>query len=49
MRLMRPINFAVDDVVVAGATLRVANGLEITDGRIDPRSSAGTARRALSG
>ena len=34
MRLMRPINFSVDDVVVAGATLRVANGLEITDGRI---------------
>jgi cellulose synthase/poly-beta-1,6-N-acetylglucosamine synthase-like glycosyltransferase len=34
MRLMRPINFAVEEVVVAGATLRVANGLEITDGRI---------------
>ena len=35
IRLMRPINFAGDEVVVAGATLRVANGLDVTDGRID--------------
>jgi cellulose synthase/poly-beta-1,6-N-acetylglucosamine synthase-like glycosyltransferase len=34
MRLMRPINFAPDEVVVAGATLRVANGLEVRRGRI---------------
>ncbi len=35
MRLMRPLNFASDDeVVVAGATLRIANGLEVKDGRI---------------
>jgi cellulose synthase/poly-beta-1,6-N-acetylglucosamine synthase-like glycosyltransferase len=36
VRLMRPINFAgEEEVVVAGATLRVANGLDVTDGRID--------------
>jgi cellulose synthase/poly-beta-1,6-N-acetylglucosamine synthase-like glycosyltransferase len=34
MRLMRPLNFAPDQVVVAGATLRVANGLEVRRGRI---------------
>lgn len=34
MRLMRPMNFARDQVVVAGATLRVANGLEVRRGRI---------------
>jgi cellulose synthase/poly-beta-1,6-N-acetylglucosamine synthase-like glycosyltransferase len=34
MRLMRPLNFAPDQVVVAGATLRVANGLEVRHGRI---------------
>ena len=34
MRLMRPLNFASDETVVAGATLRIANGLEIRNGRI---------------
>jgi cellulose synthase/poly-beta-1,6-N-acetylglucosamine synthase-like glycosyltransferase len=34
MRLMRPINFSPDEVVVVGATLRVANGLEMSAGRI---------------
>ena len=34
MRLMRPMNFAPDEVVVVGATLRVANGLEVRSGRI---------------
>jgi len=34
MRLMRPLNFAPDEVVVVGATLRVANGLEVKHGRI---------------
>jgi cellulose synthase/poly-beta-1,6-N-acetylglucosamine synthase-like glycosyltransferase len=34
MRLMRPINFAPDEVIVVGATLRVANGLQINDGQI---------------
>jgi cellulose synthase/poly-beta-1,6-N-acetylglucosamine synthase-like glycosyltransferase len=34
MRLMRPLNFAPDEVVVVGATLRVANGLEVRKGRI---------------
>jgi len=34
MRLMRPLNFSPDQVVVAGATLRVANGLEVRHGRI---------------
>lgn len=35
MRLMRPLNFATaDEVVVAGATLRIANGLEVRRGRI---------------
>jgi cellulose synthase/poly-beta-1,6-N-acetylglucosamine synthase-like glycosyltransferase len=34
MRLMRPLNFAPDQVVVAGATLRVANGLEVRRGQI---------------
>jgi cellulose synthase/poly-beta-1,6-N-acetylglucosamine synthase-like glycosyltransferase len=34
MRLMRPLNFAPDQVVVTGATLRVANGLEVRRGRI---------------
>jgi cellulose synthase/poly-beta-1,6-N-acetylglucosamine synthase-like glycosyltransferase len=34
MRMMRPLNFAPDQVVVAGATLRVANGLEVSRGRI---------------
>ena len=34
MRLMRPINFAPDETVVVGATLRVANGLEVSGGRV---------------
>jgi cellulose synthase/poly-beta-1,6-N-acetylglucosamine synthase-like glycosyltransferase len=34
MCLMRPMNFAPDQVVVVGATLRVANGLEVRKGRI---------------
>jgi cellulose synthase/poly-beta-1,6-N-acetylglucosamine synthase-like glycosyltransferase len=34
MRLMRPLNFATDEVVVAGATLRIANGLEVRRGKI---------------
>jgi cellulose synthase/poly-beta-1,6-N-acetylglucosamine synthase-like glycosyltransferase len=34
MRLMRPLNFAGDEIVVAGATLRIANGLEVRRGRI---------------
>jgi cellulose synthase/poly-beta-1,6-N-acetylglucosamine synthase-like glycosyltransferase len=34
MRLMRPLNFAPDEVVVAGATLRIANGLEVRRGKI---------------
>jgi cellulose synthase/poly-beta-1,6-N-acetylglucosamine synthase-like glycosyltransferase len=34
MRLMRPINFAPEDVVVVGGTLRIANGLEVRRGRI---------------
>ena len=34
MRLMRPLNFAPDEVVVAGATLRIANGLEVRKGQI---------------
>ncbi len=34
MRVMRPINFAPDAVVVAGATLRLANGLEMSGGRV---------------
>jgi cellulose synthase/poly-beta-1,6-N-acetylglucosamine synthase-like glycosyltransferase len=34
MRLMCPINFAPDETVVVGATLRVANGLEVRRGRI---------------
>jgi cellulose synthase/poly-beta-1,6-N-acetylglucosamine synthase-like glycosyltransferase len=34
MRLMRPLNFASEEVVVAGATLRIANGLEVRQGQI---------------
>jgi cellulose synthase/poly-beta-1,6-N-acetylglucosamine synthase-like glycosyltransferase len=34
MHLMRPINFAPEEIVVVGATLRVANGLELTGGKI---------------
>jgi cellulose synthase/poly-beta-1,6-N-acetylglucosamine synthase-like glycosyltransferase len=34
MRMMRPLNFAPDQVIVAGATLRVANGLDVSRGRI---------------
>ncbi len=34
MRLMRPMNFAHDEVVIVGATLRVANGLEVRNGQI---------------
>ena len=34
MRLLRPMNFAPDEVLVAGATLRVANGLEVSNGRV---------------
>jgi cellulose synthase/poly-beta-1,6-N-acetylglucosamine synthase-like glycosyltransferase len=34
IRLMRPMNFATDEIVVVGATLRVANGLEVRKGRI---------------
>ena len=34
MRLMRPMNFTADEIVVVGATLRVANGLEVRRGRI---------------
>lgn len=33
-RLMRPINFAPDHVVIVGATLRLTNGLELSDGRV---------------
>jgi cellulose synthase/poly-beta-1,6-N-acetylglucosamine synthase-like glycosyltransferase len=38
MRVMRPINFAPDVVVVAGATLRLANGLEMKGGRVTGES-----------
>lgn len=41
MRLMRPMNFAPDEVVVVGATLRVANGLEVRNGRIVRESLPG--------
>ena len=41
MRLMRPINFAPDEIVVVGAHLRVANGLEMTGGRISKVSLPG--------
>ncbi len=34
MRLMRPLNFASEEILVAGATLRIANGLEVQRGRI---------------
>ncbi len=34
MLSMQPINFDPDEVVIVGAHLRVANGLEIDDGRI---------------
>ena len=41
MRLMRPINFAPDEIVVVGAHLRLANGLEVVDGRITKVSLPG--------
>ncbi len=34
MRSMRPINFEADEVVIVGAHLRIANGLELKDGKI---------------
>lgn len=34
MRLMRPINFAPGELVVAGAHLRLTNGLNVDEGRI---------------
>jgi len=33
-RLMRPINFAPEEVVIVGATLRLTNGLQVRDGTI---------------
>ncbi|MBV8429685.1 MAG: glycosyltransferase, partial [Solirubrobacterales bacterium] len=33
-RLMRPINFAPQEVLVVGATLRLTNGLQVRDGQI---------------
>jgi cellulose synthase/poly-beta-1,6-N-acetylglucosamine synthase-like glycosyltransferase len=37
-QLMRPINFAPDEVVIVGATLRLTNGLKVSGGEITGES-----------